>query len=104
MNEHDHAIAPVGIPNVSLLAKKPPHLISLNNGKKTQFFLSLDKPELLQDFIQVKGFYFEATLSEEDINKNYAEIMGSTSRDCVVEMFFPTHRILSIKNLIFKSK
>ncbi len=102
MTEHDIAIGPVGIPNTAALAKKPPHLVSLIDGKKIQLFFSLDKPESLNGFIQVKGFYVEGT--EEEVSKNYLNIMGSTSKDVYVEMYFPLHRVISIKNLMFKAK
>jgi hypothetical protein len=102
MTDHDIAIGPVGIPNTAALAKKPPHLVSLSDGKKTQLFLSLDKPESLNGFIQVKGFYVER--AEEDISKDYLSLMSLTSKDAYVEMYFPIQRVLSIKNLMFKAK
>lgn len=102
MTDHDIAIGPVGVPNIAALAKKPPHLVSLSDGKKNQLFLSLDKPESLNGFIQVKGFYVEGT--ETDVSRDYLTLMGETKKDSIVEMYFPLHRVISIKNLMFKAK
>jgi hypothetical protein len=101
-NNHDIAIGPVGIPNTAALAKKPPHLVVLLDGKEKKLFLSLDKPELLPGFIQVKGFYVSG--SEDDASKNYVTLMGSTAKDLYYEMCFPVQRVHSIKNLMFKAK
>lgn len=106
MTDHDIAIGPVGIPNTAALAKKPPHLVSLSDGKKIELFLSLDKPESLNGFIQVKGFYVSDSdrATEEQVNKDYLNLMGEIKKDSIVEMYFPLHRVHSIKNLMFKAK
>lgn len=105
MSDHDIAIGPVGVPNVAALTKKPPHLVLLIDGKKVQNFLSMDKPEAVAGFIQVKGFFVEPTWeASEDSSDKYIALIGSTSKDKYVEMYFPLHRVHSVKNLMFKAK
>lgn len=101
MTDHDIAINPVGAPNIAALTKKPPHLVSVADGKLKQLFLSLDKPELLDGFIQVKGFF----VSESDSpNKEYVSLLSSTPKESYVEILLPIHRVLCIQNLMFKAK
>lgn len=103
--EHDIAIGPVGIPNVAALQKKPPHLLVLTKSKgQPDLFISLDKPVFENDFVQVKGFFVGGSSTETSVSSKYVEHMSSVDKDSVVEMFFPNHRIVSIKNLIFKQK
>lgn len=105
MADHDIAIGPVGIPNVAALNKKPPHLVLLIEGKKFQHFLSIDKPDALSGVLQVKGFFVDpAWETSEDSNDKYINLISSTPKDKYVEMYFPLHRVHSIKNLMFKAK
>lgn len=103
MSEQDIAIGPVGVPNVGNFNKKPLHLIELTGGKSQQVkFLSLDKPESsLAGFIQVKGLFIE---SSDVSNNDYFSFVSSAKKDSLVEMYFPLHRVQSIKNLMFKAK
>lgn len=89
----DIAVGTVGLPQVGNLLKKPTYLVRLTEGKKVLNFLSLDKPSFEGGFIQAKGCFVE----EDDLTK-------SVEKDQVVEMYFPNHVILSIKNLAYKSK
>lgn len=100
-NNSDHVIMVTSAPNNVATSKKPPHLVVLNDGKKTQSFVSLDKPELLESFIQVKGFFVD--ISGDD-SKAYLDFAQNVQKESIVEMFFPIHRVVSIKNLVFKSK
>ena len=84
--------------------KKPPYLISLSkSGAKagTEKFISLDKPELLNGFIQVKGFFSDET--EEHIVKGFVEIVSNTPKDKILEMMLPHHRVISIRSLVFNA-
>ena len=99
----DIGLGVVGIPNVGGMSKKPPHLIELSEGKSKIYFLSLDKPELLLGFIQVKGYFMEA----EESKVVQQDVMGCISqvpKESIFEMLLPSHRVLSIKNLAFKAK
>ena len=89
----------------NLLAKKPSHLISLENvgkGKTISYFITLDKPELLNGFIQAKGIF--SNLSEEEIIKSFSEILMDAPKDSILEILFPWHRIINVRSLVFKAK
>ena len=86
--------------------KKPPYLITLDNGvigkvRSIQRFISLDKPESLNGFIQVKGIYSD--LEEDEIIKNFTDILTSCPKESILEMMFPLHRIYSIRSLVFNA-
>ncbi len=86
--------------------KKPPFLITLDdgmNGKTRNFqrFISLDKPESINGFVQVKGIFTDST--EEEIIKGFSDILTSTPKESILEMMFPLHRIYSIRSLIFNA-
>jgi hypothetical protein len=102
----DIAIVPAGLPNVSTTIKKPAHLIVLESvgGKTKNFekFIAIDKPELLNGFVFTKGFF--CTESDEDIMKNLSSLLTETKKELYVEMFFPWHRVCSIKSLVFRAK
>lgn len=86
--------------------KKPPFLITLDdgmNGKTRNFqrFISLDKPESINGFVQVKGIFTDST--EEEIIKGFSDILTTTPKEFILEMMFPLHRIYSIRSLIFNA-
>lgn len=107
MTDKDFAISPVGIPSVGHLSKKPIHLVSLvfQNGKHITLssFLAIDKPELLEGFVQARGFYLKDK-DVENIASSYNEIITQTSKDNIVEIMFPWHVITSIQSLIYRAK
>jgi hypothetical protein len=101
---------PIELGNNSLLSapaptlKKPPYLITLDNGMngKTRLFhkfISLDKPRAENGLLEVKGFFCE----NDDIIKNFNDIVVGTSKELHVEMMFPLHRIVDIQNLVFNA-
>jgi hypothetical protein len=97
MTNSDLAVGVVGLPNVGALLKKPTYLVTLTEGegknRKEVFFLSIDRPELVAGgFIQTKGAFVDS-----------AEVTDVV-KDAVAEMIFPSHRLVSIKNLVFKQK
>ena len=100
---NDIGIGPVGLPNVGGLARKPPHLLELVEGKTKSYFLSFDKPEFTPNFVQVKGVLLES-LKEMVDAKDLVDYINSIPKDTIVEYYLPIHRILSIKNVTFKAK
>ena len=101
--DKDFAIGVVATPtNLNVLSKKPAYLLSLSDNKKVVNFITLDKPELLNGFISVKGMFCEST--QEEIIKNFSDILTNVQKELVLEMMFPHHRVLSIRSLVFRSK
>lgn len=104
MSDKDYAVAATSrVPLGSPISTKPAHLLTFeNSGKsKVKFFITLEKPEFENQFIHVKGIYSEA--SEEEINNSFTEILTVAGKDSILEMYFPLHRISSIKNLVFRA-
>lgn len=103
MPEKDFAIGSVGLPQVGKQATKPCYLVSLAPvaGKKPVHFIALDKPDLLNGFIQVKGIFSD--LSEEELVKSFAEVVSSTPLESRLDMMFPWHRVQSIRSLVFNA-
>jgi hypothetical protein len=99
----DIGLGIVGIPNVGGVSKKPPHLVELVEGKIKSYFLSLDKPEILLGFIQVKGCFLSATEIEKALT-DISTFVTQIPKENIFDMMLPTHRVLTIKNLLFKAK
>src|SRR5574338_359671 len=103
--EKDFAIGSVGVPTgIGAVSKKPPYLVALENpsGKgKLVHFISLDKPDLLNGFIQAKGIYVE--VSETKVIKTFSEIIAETPKEEILDMMFPWHRVHSIRSLVFNA-
>ena len=93
-----------GIAVNNTISKKPHYLILLKDdvANKVQTFIAIDKPDLLEGFVQVKGFY--SNESQENIIENFLEISKSTAKDDLVEILFPWHRINSIRSLVFNAQ
>ena len=86
--------------------KKPPFLITLDDGvtgktRNFQRFISLDKPLSENGFITVKGIFCDK--DEDEIIKGFADILTNTSKELILEMMFPLHRIYSIRSLVFNA-
>jgi hypothetical protein len=106
MSNNDIAIAVSGlVSGGASISRKPPYLVLLKDGSgKTAMeerFISLDKPELLNGFIQVKGIYCE--VSESKIIATFNDILSNSPKENIVEMLFPNHRISSIRSLAFSA-
>lgn len=104
MSDKDYAIAATQrVVSGSPISNKPPHLLSFeNSGKsKSKFFITVEKPEFENQFIHVKGIYSEA--SEEEISNSFTEILTNAGKESILEMYFPIHKISSIKNLVFRA-
>lgn len=107
MTDKDIAIGITGLPQIGALSKKPPHLILLEDEKKKSAapkkFITTDKPDIgAMGFVQAKGIFSEA--SEETIVASYADLLNSAHKEEFVEMMFPHHKVVSIRNLVFKAK
>jgi hypothetical protein len=105
MSEKDYAIAATSrIFSGSPMLTKPVYLITFEtSGKvtKAKFFIAVEKPEMEEAFVQVKGIFSE--LSEEEIINSFAEILTTAGKESILEMYFPWHRISSIRSLVFKA-
>jgi hypothetical protein len=96
----DITVGTVGVQAQSTIAIKPTYLVYLI-AKKMEKFISLDKPELLQGFIQMKGFF---TTAGDDELKDISLILSETKKENYVEILVPSHRVYLIKNLYYKAK
>lgn len=90
----------------SPISKKPSYLVTIEDttsaGKKSmKRFITTDKPDLLQGFIQVKGFFSDE--GEDEIINNLSDILTSTKKELICEMMFPWHKICSIRSLVFNA-
>lgn len=105
MSERDFAVGSVGIPSVGTISKKPCYLVALTDAttkaKTLVNFLSIDKPESVNGFIQVKGIFTE--LPEESLVKKFAEVVSATPKEHILDMMFPVHRVHSIRSLVFNA-
>ena len=94
------------LPTGAPVAKKPAYLITLEDTtgktKSLKRFITLDKPELLNGFVQVKGLFSEE--SEDEISKKFNEILTSAAKDLFLEVLFPWHKICSVRSLVFRAK
>ena len=102
------AIYAGGLPAGSTISKKPHYLIILDSGSTTskgknavQCFVAIDKPDLLQGFVQVKGFY--SSESKDDIVANFSELARTVAKEDLVEVLLPWHRIHEIRSLVFNA-
>jgi hypothetical protein len=101
MSEKDLAIGVTTMPPVGVISRKPSYLITLD-GKTQKRFVTLDKPEIQNGFVQAKGIYSEE--SEDDIVQKYADLLTSSPKELILEMMFPLAKIVSIRSLVFKAK
>ncbi len=107
MSNNDIAVGPVSLLTGSAaISKKPSYLIYWDEpsqkNKQTKKFITLDKPELLEGFVQVKGFFTE--LPDEEIIKNLYELLTTTAKDLFLEVLVPWHKISYIRSLAYKQK
>jgi hypothetical protein len=95
------------VPTGSQISAKPSYLIYIEEdgtgkNKKIKRFITLDRPELLNGFVQVKGFFSE--LSDDEIINNYPQVLTTAKKELILEVMFPWHKIHSIRSLVFKAK
>jgi hypothetical protein len=94
------------LPGGAPVARKPVYLVVLEEqvGKNIVMkrFITIDKPEIIPGFVQVKGVFTD--LSEDEISSKYLDVLASSSKDLFVEIMFPQHKINNIRNLVFRAK
>jgi hypothetical protein len=97
-----------GLPQGSAISKKPCYLVTLDGVSKSgksvvARFIAVDKPDFNNAaFAQVKGFYTDST--EEEVVVNFLDIIRDTPKDQIMEVMFPTHKIHSIRSLVFSAE
>lgn len=105
MSEKDFTVGITGIPQVGQVSKKPCYLITLEDTagktKIVRYFIAIDKPDFETNFIRVKGIYSD--LTEDEILKRFGEVVAGTPKEAIVDMMFPSHRIYSIRSLVFNA-
>jgi len=87
------------------ISPKTNYLISLSDKKDSKFFITLDKPDIISNFVSTKGFFSDLDISE--ISEKYTEIINdvkTNKKEIICEIMFPVHRVNFIKSLVFKSK
>ena len=96
------------VPNGSVITTKPSYLITLENNlgktKSLRYFITLDRPELLNGFVQVKGIFVDNDVTEEEIISKFSSILTNSAKDLFLEVLLPWHKICSIRSLVFKAK
>jgi len=96
------------VPNGSVITTKPSYLITLENNlgktKSLRYFITLDRPELLNGFVQVKGIFVDNNVLEEEIISKFSSILTNSAKDLFLEVLLPWHKICSIRSLVFKAK
>ncbi len=108
MSDKDFSVGAIAsIPTFGALNKKPIYLISLEDtsskkgASNCQRFISLDKPDSQNGFILAKGIFSDC--SEEEISKTFSDILTSAPKEAILDMWFPWHRVLSIRSLVFNA-
>jgi len=107
MSNQDFAVGSVSFDpdRTAKLNKKPLYLVSLvdSTAKKPTitYFISLDKPDLQNGFIAVKGFFCDMT--EEEIVESFTDIFTNTPKEDILDLMLPSHRVYCIRNLVFNA-
>jgi hypothetical protein len=108
MGNLDMAVSSVGIPNYTNVVMKPPFLIALEDtigkSKSIRYFLTIDRPDVASEFVQAKGIFIDSSVSEDDIIKNYSQMLTDAKKELILEMWLPWRRIIYVRNLVFKAK
>ena len=107
MSDKDFTVGTVSnFPAVASTSKKPIYLIILedsSSSKKVSFqkFIAIDKPDSQNGFIMAKGVFTE--LSDDEIIKTFSEVLTSSPKELILDMWFPWHRVVSIRSLVFNA-
>jgi hypothetical protein len=103
MSDKDYAIAATArVVSGSPILTKPVYLLVLDGAKsKSRNFIAVEKPDFQEAFVQVKGIFTEA--SDEEVINSFSEILTTAGKESILEMYFPWHRISSIRSLVFKA-
>ena len=97
------------VPMGSPIMNKPSYLITLEQDttsktKSLKYFITLEKPELLNGFVQAKGLFAAKGVTEEKIITSFSEILTSADKVLILEVLLPWHKICSIRSLVFRAK
>ena len=84
---------------MSVILRKPIYLILFEDKKKNKCYLSVDKPDLMSNFVSFKGYELEQ--SEEEVIENFLELIDSAQKESMLEMILPAHKITKMRNLTF---
>lgn len=92
-----------GMPAGSAISKKPCYLVAMDGltPDTERYFIAMEKPEHMPNFIQVKGIWCEET--DETIVGNFAEIVGGADKSTILDMMFPASKIHYIRSLVFNA-
>jgi hypothetical protein len=120
MSDKDLAVGAVGsgqlgVPSGAIYAgglnvgnssvKKPHYLVTLEvivkNKVVNKLFIAVDRPDITNGFVQVRGIYSD--LSEDEIVANYANIVAAVPKEQQLEVMFPAQKISSIRSLVFNA-
>lgn len=105
MSEKDFNVSVTGVPNVGHISRKPSYLITMEGfkgkSKNVSYFITLDKPDCQNNFVQAKGIYSD--LDEEEIIKRFSDILSLSPKENILDMMFPIHRVYSIRSLVFNA-
>lgn len=101
MSDKDLAVGVATLPMVGGARQKPSYLITLDS-KPVKRFITADKPEIQNGFVQVKGMYSEE--EENVIIQKYSELLTDAPKELILEMMFPLQKITSIRSLVFRAK
>lgn len=97
-------VSNIKIPDGTPINTKPCHLILLTDKVKRQVFIALERPILDASHIQTKGFFVEKP--ENEVIEDWTTIVKEANMDKskLGEFYFPWHRVIYIRNLVYKSK
>lgn len=102
----DIAISPVALNNRLGTTVKISYLVYLdifeNKKGNVKKFITIDKPDTSDSFVQMKGIFTEAP--DEDIFSSYQSILTSSKKEDIIEIMVPWNRIHLLKSLVFKAK
>jgi len=100
-----HTITPVSVPlTAGQMAKKPAHLIILTDGKKRELFIAVEKPDFLGGAVFAHGFMVDPKSDEDAIRQGFMEIISTEPKENIEEVYFPMHRVVSVKSLVYRAK
>ena len=77
------------------------YLVTYKGNKSIEKFITLEKPELLNGFIGVKGFY--STLPEKEIIETYLTLLTNCKKELICEEMLPWHLVLKMRSLVFSA-
>jgi hypothetical protein len=110
-NQDLSVIATMSVPAGTAINNKPCYLITLTEKVSTgvgkamrhRRFLALELPTMQPSHIQCKGFFVEQE-DEATIVNSFRQIVQSTDKDNITELFLPWHSVCSVRNLVFRAK